>query len=156
MYKFLSKNGQAVAFGLGALLSALFLITWLTGAESLQAMAEEERPTTKIFDFGLLGAAFLVVAAAAALIVFGIIQTADNFKNSLKGIIGVVVLVAIFLIAFATSSVETTGIVAEAAEKMGTSSNTVKMIGAGLTTMIILFAVTLVALIGSEVRNFFK
>lgn len=156
MYKFLSKNGQLLAFGLGALLSIIFIVSWLSGNAALQAMPKEEQPTTGIFDAGLLGSAFLFIAAAFAALVFGVLQTATNFKGSLKGIIGVGVLVAVFLVSYATSSVETTGMVADAAKKMGTSDNTVKLIGAGLNTTIILAIVTLASLVISEIRNFFK
>ena len=43
MYKFLSSNGQVLAFGLGALLSVLFLVSWLGGQESLNALPDDEK-----------------------------------------------------------------------------------------------------------------
>lgn len=156
MYKFLSRNGQVLGFGLGALISVLFLISWLSGTSSMMQMPEEERYKTGIFDVGLLGAVALIIITVVILVGFGLMQTATNIKGSMKGLIGVAILVAVFLISYATASVESTGMVADAAKKMSVSDNTVKLIGAGLNTVIILSIVTFVALIASEVRNFFK
>ncbi|MDX1940647.1 MAG: hypothetical protein SFU99_08850 [Saprospiraceae bacterium] len=156
MYKFFSKNGQLIGFGLGALVSALFLISWLSGNAAFQAMAKEDQPNTGIFDAGLIGSFVLFIMALLALVGFGVFQTASNFRNSIKGLIGIAVLVAIFLITYSTSSVESTGVVADAAKKMGTSDNTQKLIGGGLITMIILSVVAIGALVLSEIRNFFK
>ncbi len=156
MYKFLAKNGQFLAFGSGAVVSALFFITWLAGYQGFLALPDEQKPTTGIFDVGLIGSVILFVIAIALLVYFGIVQTASSFKQSATGLLGVGALIVIFLIAWATSSGEPTGIVQQAAEKMGTSSSTVRLIDAGLLTMIVMSIVTGVAFIGSEIRNFFK
>lgn len=156
MYKFLSKNGQLIGFGLGALVSILFLISWLSGTSSMMALPEEERYKTGIFDIGLIGSLFLIGLALIAVVVFGFTHTASNFKSSVRGLIGVGILVVIFIISYSTASAETSGIVADAAQKMGASDNTIKLIGAGINTVIILSIITFGALILSEVRNFFK
>lgn len=117
MYKFLSKNGQALGFGLGALICILFLISWLSGSASMYAMPEEEQYKTNIFDVGFYGVIFLLILIIAALVIFGVIQVASNFRSSAKSLIGVAVLVGIFLISYATAGAETTGMVADAAKK---------------------------------------
>lgn len=156
MYKFLAKNGQFLAFGTGAVVSALFFITWLAGYQGFLALPDEQKSTTGIFDVGLIGSAFLFVIAIALLVYFAIAQTASSFKESAIGLMGIGALIVIFLISWATASGEPTGVVKEAAEKMGTSSNTVRLIDAGLLTMIVMSIITAIAFIGSEVRNFFK
>jgi len=156
MYKFLAKNGQVLAFGLGALLSVLFLISWLGGQESLNALPDDEKFKTGIFDVGILGATFFVALATLILIGFAIVQIATDFKRSIKGIIAVAVLIAVFVIAYSTSTPDKTGIVGAAAAKMGVSDNTQKLIGGGLTTFYILLGLTFLGLIASEIRNFFK
>lgn len=156
MYKFLSRNGQMLGFGLGALISVIFLVSWLTGTESMMALPEDERYKTGIFDFGFFGTGFLFVVAVVALVGFGLMQTFGNLKASMRGLIGVAILVGIFLISYATASAESTGIVADAAKKMSVSDNTIKLIGAGINSVIILSIVTFVALIVSEIRNLFK
>lgn len=156
MYKFLSRNGQMIGFGLGALISILFLVSWLSGTESMMAMPEDERYKTGIFDVGFYGTGLLFILAVVALVGFGLMQTFGNVKGSMRGLIGVAILVGIFLISYATASAESTGMVADAAKKMSVSDNTVKLIGAGLNTVIVLAIVTFVALIASEIRNFFK
>ncbi|MFN7118612.1 MAG: hypothetical protein ACK4TA_17570 [Saprospiraceae bacterium] len=156
MYKFLSRNGQMIGFGLGALISILFLVSWLSGTESMMALPEEERYKTGIFDIGFFGTALLFILAVIALVGFGLMQTFGNLKSSMRGLIGVAILVGIFLISYATASAESTGMVADAAQKMNVSDDTVKLIGAGINSVIILSIVTFVALIASEIRNFFK
>ncbi len=156
MYKFLSSNGQVLAFGLGALLSVLFLVSWLGGQESLNALPDDEKFKTGIFDAGILGATALVIIAALMLVGFGLYQTATDFKKSLKSIIGVVALILVFIIAYSTSTPDKTGMVGDAAIKMGVSDNTQKLIGGGLTTMYIMMGLSLLALAASEIRNIFK
>lgn len=156
MYKLLSSKGQVIAFGLGALLSVLFLVSWLGGQESLNALPDDEKFKTGIFDVGLLGTAALVILAAIAVVGFGLYHTASDFKKSLKSIIGVVVLIAVFIIAYSTSTPDKSGIVGDAAVKMNVSDNTQKLIGGGLTTMYIMMGLSLLALAASEVRNIFK
>lgn len=156
MYKFLTKNGQLIAFGSGALLVILFAISWAIGNKSFQAMPEADQPNTGIFDIGLIGSAFLVVAAVVILLVFGVMQTASNLKESMKGIIGIVAIIVIFLISYSIAGVDKTGIIADAAAKMGVSDNTQKLIGGGLYTMIIMSVLTVIAFIGAEIQNFFK
>ncbi|MDZ4680459.1 MAG: hypothetical protein SH848_09010 [Saprospiraceae bacterium] len=156
MYKFLSSNGQVLAFGLGALLSVLFLVSWLGGQESLNALPDDEKFKTGIFDAGILGATALVFIAALMLVGFGLYQTATDFKKSLKSIIGVVALILVFIIAYSTSTPDKTGMVGDAAIKMGVSDNTQKLIGGGLTTMYIMMGLSLLALAASEIRNIFK
>jgi hypothetical protein len=156
MYKFLAKNGQILAFGAGAVVSALFFISWLSGYQGYLALPDEQKSTTGIFDAGLIGSVVLFIIAIALLVYFGIVQTASSFKQSAPGLMGIGALLLIFLIAWATSGGEPVGIVKEAAEKMGTSSSTIRLIDAGLLTMIVMSIVTAVAFIGSEIRNFFK
>lgn len=156
MYKFLSRNGQMIGFGLGALISVLFLISWLSGTSSMMALPEDERYKTGIFDVGFIGTIILLVLAVASLVIFGLLQTANNLKGSMKGLIGIAILVVVFLISYATASADATGIVADAAKKMDVSNSTIRMIGAGLNTVVVLAIVTFVALIASEIRNFFK
>ncbi len=156
MYKFLTKNGQLLAFGLGALLAILFLIFWLGGQESLDALPKETKYTTGIFDVGLLGSFGYFIIAALLAVGFAIYQTATNFRESLQSIIGIVAMVAIFVVSYSLSQPDHTGIVGAAAVKMGVSDSTQKLLGGGLTTMYVMFGLAVLALVASEVRNIFK
>jgi len=156
MYKYLSKNGQLLAFGLGALLTALFLISWLGGQASLDALPDDEQYKTGIFDVGILGATAFFAIGALLAVGFGIYQTATNFKNSAKGLIGIVALIVIFVIAYSTATPDKGGVVGATALKMGVSDNTQKLIDGGMITTYILLGIALVSLIVLEIRNFFK
>ncbi|MBK8703698.1 MAG: hypothetical protein IPN33_08730 [Saprospiraceae bacterium] len=156
MYKYLSKNGQLIAFGTGAFLVILFVISWLSGYSELQAMPEEEQVKTGIFDIGLLGSFFLFLVAVVASAGFGLTQIASNFKSSIRGLLGVLALVVLFVVAYVTSTPDSHAIVAAAADKMNVSDSTQKLIGAGLTTMVVIAVTTLVAFVYGEIRNFFK
>ena len=54
MYKFLAKNGQALAFGVGCLITVIFFAIAAGGLEEFSALPIEEQRKTNIFDFGLI------------------------------------------------------------------------------------------------------
>jgi len=158
MYKFLVNHGQQLAFGVGMLITILFLGVAYAGLDSFSALPEEERSTTSIFDVGLQGAIFLTIAAAAALVLFGLAQIFGNFKGSVKGLIGVGLLVVVFVIAYSTASgTPEVQAIADAATKVGgISEGQMKFIGGSITTAVVLTGVAAVAFVFSELRNFFK
>lgn len=158
MYNFLVKNGQQVAFGLGLLITVIFLVSIFSGMEEYTMLPEEERVTTDIFNFGLRGALVLTAAAALGMILFGLYHILTNFRSSIKGILGVVALIAIFIVGYSMASAEPeTTAIAEAAQKAGgISDNQMKFIGGAITTSLVLVGLGVAAFILSEIRNFFK
>jgi hypothetical protein len=158
MYKTLSKNGQTFGFLLGAVITLLFVLIMGAGWSSFEAYGDTpERYNTTIFNFGMFAAMGLIILGVIAVVLFGIGQMADNPKAAIRGILGVVVLVAIFLLAYATASGEAAGPLAKSIENAGgISSNGLKLIGGGITTSLALVGVAFGAIILSELRNFFK
>ncbi len=157
MYKFLTKNGQAVAFIGGLVITVFFFLIAINGMNKFNALPKEEQFTTSIFDFGLMGAIALIVVAAVATIAFALLQIFGNLRSSLAGIIGVVAMVGIFLVSYATASGEVTSDIARAVENAGgVSANNLKIIGGGITTALIMLGLATLAFVGSEIRNFFK
>jgi membrane protease YdiL (CAAX protease family) len=157
MYKFLTKNGQALAFGLGIIIAALFLITATSNLGSFNSLPDEEKFTTSIFDLGLMGAIALIIIALILTILFAIFQTATNFRSSIFGILGLVAIVVIFFIAYSSASSEATGSIAEAADKAGgVSPNELKIIGGGITTALVLAGIAVVSIVITEIINLFK
>jgi hypothetical protein len=158
MYKFLVNNGQRLGFGVGLLVTVLFLISVMSGLDSFSAMPEDQRVNTGIFDIGIRGALILIVLTAAAIILFGIYQIADNFKSSAKGIIGVAILALIFVVAYSMSSGQPDHTaISEASKKVGgISEGQMKFISGSITTAGILVGVAALAFVVSELRNFFK
>lgn len=161
MYKFLTKNGQTLAFGLGLLITVIFLLIVFVGASEFAALPVEEQRQTGIFDFGLVSSIALVIITVIALLFFGVAEIFSNFKSSAKGLIGFGILLVVFLIAFSTSSGEPTPYIKGAIDKwMETgseiTSGNLKFISGGITTALVMVIAAAVAFVFSEVRNFFK
>lgn len=157
MYKFLANNGQRLAFGVGIFIIAIFFITVFAGLSKFSELPKEQQLDTTIFNFGLSAAIFLTVFTALALVGYGVYQIATDFKNSIKGVIGGLALVGLFVITYITASGEATGEIAKAVEKVGgISPSALKIIGGGITTAGIMTVLTFIAFFGAEIRSFFK
>lgn len=164
MYKFLSKNGEMLAFILGVFVVAVFLLFVIPNAADFNALPDKDpaKYASGIFNFGLKGAIALAFIAAICMVGFGLFHTATNIKNSLKGIIGAAVLVGIFFISYSMASGEVTPFIQGAVDKFqdagnGTlSAGNLKFIGGGISTVGILIGVAVAAFVLSEIRNFFK
>ena len=164
MYKFLNKNGQTLAFGLGVLVTIIFMLGAFPSAGDFdfENMTDEEVSKVGIFDFGLKAAIALAVIAAVALVLFGIYHIATNLKGSLKGLIGVAALVILFFIAYSTADGVATGSIAGAVEKFAASGNgsisegNLKFIGGAITTTAILVVGAAASFVISEIINFFR
>ena len=150
MYKFLTKNGQLLAFGVGALLVIIFLVSAINGADGLETLAKGEEWKSNAFNAGLYAAIGLGILAALGMLVFGIIQVATNFRGSIKGIIGFAALLVILLVAMSSSGP------CIPIEGIDLSERACRFVGGGVTTVLVLFGLAAIALIASEVRNFFK
>ena len=161
MYKFLSKNGQTLAFLLGVVLVGIFLISVISGLDSWNPNSDNKYDTG-IFNFGLTAARGLIIIAALGMLVFGLFHVATNFRGSIKGIIGFAILLAIFFIAYNSASGEPEpfieGAIAnfEGSQNVDLTPGNLKFIGGGISTVIILAAVAAAAFVLSEIRNLFK
>ncbi len=155
MYNFLIKHGQAVAFGLGLLLILIFFGNVMNGLEEFSLLPQEQQKTSDIFNFGLYAAIVLTVLCAGVAILFGIYHVVDNPKGSLKGIIGVGLLVAIFFVS-RTMAAPDAGSLAETAREFNVTPEQSATISGALTTALVMAGLAAVAVVLSEVRNFFK
>lgn len=165
MYQFLTKNGQALAFGLGLLLIVVFLATALpsAGSYNFETMEDDQIRGIGIFDFGLYAAILLVILAAIGMVGFGIVQIFGNLGNSLRGILGFGVMIAIFIIAYFTASgVADNPAIANSIANFETSQGVelseanLKFIGAGITTSIVMAGLAVAALVVTAVISFFR
>jgi len=161
MYKFLSKNGQTLAFLFGVLLVAIFLISVVSGLDTWNPTSDNKYDTS-IFNFGLTAARLLIIVAAFGMVAFGLYHVATNFRGSIKGIIGFAILLAIFFIAYNSASGEPEPFIKgsienfEGSQNVEMTSGNLKFIGGGITTTIILAAAAAAAFVLSEIRNLFK
>jgi hypothetical protein len=156
MYKFLAKNGQTLAFGLGVLITVIFLAMALPNI----GLIDEDNPqNVNIFNFGIVGTIILIIIAAASMILFGVVQVASSFRTSWKGILGFVILLVVFFVAYSTANSDISQEVAairNAAGDAGVTGSNLKFIGGSITTLLILVIVAVGAFVISEVINFFK
>lgn len=156
MYNFLNKNGQLIAFGVGIFITIIFYMVAMGGMDGFNVLDKESKGTTGIFNFGLIAAILLFIICGVLLVGFGLWQIIANPKAAKKGIIGVVALLAVFLIAYAMSKPETTGPLVETIEKFKVTGGQSKYISASITTTIILGLLAVGLFVVAEVRNFFK
>ncbi len=159
MYKFLTKNGQLIAFGVGAFITVIFIIMAFSGLDEFNSLSKEERPGSDIFNFGISASIFLIVVCFLLMVVFGIYQVATNFKSSMKGILGFAVIVVIFIVAsnmIPASIEEITPYVSGPMEKYEVSLSSYGFISGGIVTAVVLGVGAVLAFVGSEVLNFFK
>lgn len=156
MYKFLTKNGQALGFGLGILVTLIFLVIVLPNTDLIDT---ENPQNVNIFNFGLYATIVLIAIAAVAMVLFGVAQVASSFKTSWKGILGFVMLIVVFLIAYATANGSLSNEVAaiqNAASDAGVTDGNLKFIGGSIVTLMILLLVAVGTFVIFEIINFFK
>lgn len=156
MYKLLTKNGQTFAFGLGVLVTAIFLGSVFSGMSSFQSMSEADRYDTTIFNFGLYASIGLTILGIVAMILFAVFHLASDPKGAIKGIAGMAVLAIIFGIAYATAKPETSEALMAAEKDFSVTSGASKFITGAITSALALSGIAIVAFVGSEIRNFFK
>ncbi|MCB0704971.1 MAG: hypothetical protein KDC34_06665 [Saprospiraceae bacterium] len=155
MYQFLTKYGQLLAFGLGILVTVIFLIGVIGGLDEFNSLSEADRGTSNIFNFGLVASMVLTVICCLAWFFFAILHIADNPKGSLKGLLGVLALVAVFVVLYFMAK-PATGSVAKTMADFNVSETTGKFISASISTTFVLLIGASLAFLVSEVRNFFK
>ncbi len=106
MYSFLTRNGQTLAFGLGLLLAIGMVLSIYLGDVGTWSQIPENNITryeTGMFNFGMKASFVLMGAAAIAALLFGIFHFASNPKGALKGIIGLIAVIALFFIIYSAA-----------------------------------------------------
>jgi len=165
MYSFLNKYGQALAFGLGIVVTLIFLAIIFSdpATDTLSTMSDEDKYNSSMFNFGLGTSILMTVLAAAGMLLFGVTQIFGNLKGSLKGIIGLGVVVALLLIAISATTgepdhpqIQTAIDKFEDAQGTTFTAGNMKFIGGSIITALVMMAASFVVLIVFGVRNFFK
>ena len=164
MYKLLTKYGQTGALLVGVAVTAIFLITVMTGLSSagydmgtdLNALDDEAKAAIGFFDAGLwLSIILAVIAIVLAFVIFGVWDLIKYPKQAIKFLIGFVVLLVIFFILYSSANPEVVGFEDKMMENKITP-NISKFISAGIWTTIGLGSVAFLAMVLSEIRNAFK
>ena len=168
MYTFLNKYGQALAFGIGVLITIIFLAAIFSADDTTRELllANDKSPEayeTGIFDFGITISVILIGLAFLVAIVFGVIQMASNPKGSLKGIAGLVVLVIIGFVAYSVASGEANDpeiqnaiTKFETSQEATISPGNLKFISASIVTALVMLALSALTLVVFGIRGIFK
>ncbi|WP_136458899.1 hypothetical protein [Neolewinella litorea] len=168
MYSFLNKYGQALAFGIGVLITIIFLASIFSADDTTLEMLQANDKTaetyeTDIFNFGISISVILTALAFIVALIFGVIQMASNPKGSLKGIAGLVGLLLILFIGYSMASGEVTDPeIANAIEKFETSQEAdltpgnLKFISGSILTALVMIGLAILTLIVFGIRGIFK
>ena len=104
-------------------------------------------------DIALWGAIVLVIIALLASVLMPLINSLSEPKSLLKSLYGVIFIVVVFFISYMLAGNEVTP---NYISYNVTSAGQSKMVGAGLTTTIIMSAVAVVGIIVSEINKAIK
>lgn len=165
MYKFLTKNGQSMALGLGVLVIAIFLISIYSGFSSmgydmstdLNKLTDAEQAEIGFFNSGIaLTVAMIVIAFVLAFVVFGIFDLVKFPKNAIKFGIGLVGLIIVFYILYSTSSFDSVGRLETLNERFEITESISKFISGGIKTTLGLLGFSVFAVIVGELWALFK
>ena len=168
MYSFLNKYGQALAFGIGVLITIIFLASIFSADDTTRELllANDKSPEayeTSIFDFGIYISLVLTGLAFVVAVIFGVAQMASNPKGSIKGIAGLAVLLIILFVGYSMASGEVTDPeIANAIEKFETSQEAtitpgnLKLISGSIVTAVVMIGLAILTLIVFGIRGLFK
>ena len=105
-----------------------------------------------ILNIAIIFVYIIVFLTIGLLLFFSIMNIAGNFKESYKGLLGLVALVVIFLIGYAISSPELT----DSAIKMQVTGQQLKWMGGGMFTFYVVFFGAILAIVGTIIMNAVK
>lgn len=155
MYNLLAKNGSTIAFGFGAVVVLIFLISVFTGVGDMTTV--DELKATSIFDFGLYVTIALATICAILIVLFGVFHIVTDLKGAIKGLIGIGALVVVFLIAYSSATPEVAGNpIFDTITKFNISEGVSKFVSAGIITTGVALLLAIVSLIGSAIFNLIK
>lgn len=165
MYKFLTKNGQTMALGLGVLVIAIFFINIYSGFNSsgydmstaLNKLPKADQAEISFFDAGIfLTIVMVVVSFALAFVVFGLTDLIKFPKNAIKIGGGILFIGLVFFILYSTSSFDNTGRLVGLNEKFDITENISKFISGGIKTTLGLLGFSVIAVVLGEIWSQFK
>lgn len=160
MYKFLIKYGQWLSIGLAVLVIAIFLITAFVGMSSAGYSTSTDlidyKKEITFFDTGLMLTIILLVLAALTWVLFAVYQLVSNPKQSIKFLVGGLVIVAVFAVFYFMTNTEVTGKMAELVSKNNISDGVQMLISGGLNTALVLAGLSVIVMFASEIINVFK
>ncbi len=155
MYKLLSKHGQLIAFGIGMVVLLIFFGGAFSGLEDFNALPDDKKKTSDIFNLGLYGGIVMFAIAVVVLLAVSLIQLLSNLRGSVTGIIGVAILAVIFMVFYFTAKPDPASMNSLLSEFSITPVLS-KVISASLWTTIVMVVISLIVFLGSELISLFR
>lgn len=161
MYNFLVKNGTALAMGIGTLVTILFIASVALGLSSSGYDTSTDLLTVDYksitaFNLGIYLTSLLALIAILLMLGGVVWDLFRNRKSSMKMVVGILALIIIFVVLYVTAKYDTGGRWDYLNNEFKVGESASKFITAGIWTTVILLIVSTLAILVSEVRNFFK
>ncbi len=166
LYNFLTGKGQLIALllailcvviVLGSIFSGIGGAGYDVGTDLVSILKDPD--STQEFNFFNAAIAIpmtLIIIAAAALVIFGLLSLVSDPKGSMKFIISAAVVLVVFFLFYSMSQSETTGKIFTLLQTNNIGEGTSKFISGGIKTTILLIVLSVISAIGGEVYNIFK
>ena len=113
----------------------------------------------QLINIGLYGAYALIIIAAGAAIIMNVINSLSNVKSLIKSGIGIAALLVIFFIGYSMAPSELDTVTRAAFERAevdpdaASTIQTFRLVGASMTTTLILVVIAVVGLIYSSISK---
>lgn len=161
MYKYLVKNGTAIAMIAGTVISILFLVFAVLGLKSAGYESGTDLTTVdttnlSAFDFGLYTTFLLIIIAVIAFLISSIVDIFVNIKTSKKMVFALIGIVILFVIFYSMGKFDTGGSWDVLNRDNHITEGVSKFVSAGVMTTFVLTILAAIALVYAEVVNMFR
>jgi len=159
MYNLLSKFGQVGAFGVGLLITVIFIFSIFSGLDDFNAYGPKDaaRFDTTIFNFGIAVTMAMAGLAFVIMCFFILINTVGSLTSGgAKGMIGVLIALVVFLACYFTAEPLTDGPLQPFTEKFNVTEGQSQLISGSVNASIIMCGIAVAVFVLSEIRNIFK
>lgn len=167
VYNFFMKYGGLLALVVSVLILAVYFFSISggfastdgvdSGTDLAKYIHEKDAQPINFFNFGLKAAIFMTFLAAIAWVLFGLVGVALDPKGSLKFLLSFAVVVALFFVFRGSAVNETTGrlgeLLVDPVYHVGDYGPTIT---ASIKTTLVLFGLSVLTLVVSELLSFFK
>lgn len=154
LYQLLKNKGLLISFIVAAFLCILSLITIIVGLGD-KPLTNKEMYELSAFDSSLWISYILFIISIIIALVFPTVYFIQNIKDSKKLLIMLPILVGVFLVCYIIASPEIPANLLKAANKMGVTGGTIKIIDTLLYMAYLLFVVSILAIAFATLRPLF-
>jgi len=142
---------------LGSIFNGLSGAGYDAGTDLVQILKDKE--STQTFDFFnpvITIPIILLAVAAFFMVVFAGKSVFSDLKGSIKPLAGVILVLVIFFIFKSMSNADLAGKAAEIAGKQNLSADTIRWIGGGIRTTVVMIGLSILAAVVGGILNIFK